>query len=239
MGGVRGALLVLVMLGVVGSAAACRGDSGSSGDADAGPTPDAASEKGPRDLETIDDPYSLGIGPVCRQEAVLAGASPFPEDPDEIAAYMVYEPMTFPDTPEDLRGVYFSVGLLQDWAVSPEQRGWEGVNALICLEVVPGSERVRLECEGPVVGGEATWTYWTARLQVVVIDPATAEVVAKDEPFDSETLLPTLRCATPPHGLGAGERGNIEDFPPVSWIAETHVAPFVAELQREGGQRRP
>lgn len=188
----------------------------------------------PRDLETISDPFSLGLGPVCRLDAVLAGASPFPEDVDDLQAYMVLEDLELPDTPAEVRGTYFSVGLERDWAVAPDHRGWEGVNAVICVDVVPGSAYVRLDCRGPVPGGEATWRVWGSQMQVVVVDPTTAEVVAEGEPFDSDTLLPNLGCDEAPPGLAAGGRDEQADIPPGSWIAAQEVDPFVAELQREG-----
>lgn len=180
-------------------------------------------------LPTI-DPISVEMGPVCRQEAVVAGAQPYPGDVEHMRAFMAIEYPQLPDQAPGADGLYAPVGLDREWALPPDVVEWDDLNALICVDVVPGSEYVRLECSTQLQGRASTWDIWGSRLQVRIIDPTTGEVVAEDEPFDSDTLLPHLPCRTPPNDLAPGGHASVTDQPPGSFIARARVDGFIRTL---------
>lgn len=225
---VRAGLASLVVLLVVSG---CSGesskqsDSASAGTSNAAPRPSTA----PAELPAI-DPISVEMGPVCRGEAVVAGAQPYPDDVDRMQAFMVIQGLETPGQAPEIDGLYTPVGLDRPWALPSDVTEWDDLNALICIDVVPGSEYVRLECTDQIEGRATTWEVWGSQLQIRVIDPTTAELVAEDEPFDSDTLLPHLPCGDPPFDIEPGGHGYMADLPPGFVITRERVDGFIRTL---------
>lgn len=210
---------------------AASGCSGASPDESRSGPPDASSEASttPTELPTI-APTSVEMGPACRQEAVVAGAQPYPGDVEQMQALMAIEDLEVPDQPPELRGFYTPIGLDRPWALPSDANEWDDLNALICVDVVPGSEYVRLECADQIEGRTTTWEVWGSQLQIRVIDPTAAELVAEDEPFDSDTLLPYLPCGDPPFDIEPGGHGYMADLPPGFVITRERVDAFIRTL---------
>ncbi|WZH54338.1 MAG: hypothetical protein PIR53_10185 [Nocardioides alkalitolerans] len=210
---------------------AASGCSGASPDESRSGPPDASSEASttPTELPTI-DPTSVEMGPACRQEAVVAGAQPYPGDVEQMQALMAIEDLEVPDQAPELRGFYTPIGLDRPWALPSDVNEWDDLNALICVDVVPGSEYVRLECTDQIEGRTTTWEVWGSQLQIRVIDPTTVELVAEDEPFDSDTLLPHLPCGDPPFDIEPGGHGYMADLPPGFVITRERVDAFIRTL---------
>lgn len=189
----------------------------------------SGSSTAPAELPTI-NPISVEMGPVCRQEAVVAGAQPYPGDVEQMQAFMVMQGLETPGQSSEIDGLYTPVGLDRPWALPSDVTEWDDLNALICIDVVPGSEYVRLECADQIEGRTTTWEVWGSQLQIRVIDPTTTELVAEDEPFDSDTLLPYLPCGDPPFDIEPGGHGYMADLPPGLVITRARVDGFIRTL---------
>lgn len=222
------AVALVALLGVGGCSDGPPGDSRSVGPG-ASSEASVESSTAPTELPSI-DPISVEMGPACRQEAVVEGAQPYPGDVDRMQAFMAIEDLEVPDQAPELRGFYTPIGLDRPWALPSDVTEWDDLNALICIDVVPGSEYVRLECADQIGGRATTWEVWGSQLQVRVIDPTTAELVAEDEPFDSDTLLPHLPCGDPPFDIEPGGHGYMADLPPGFVITRERVDGFIRTL---------
>ncbi len=182
------------------------------------PSEDATSEP-PEDLPEVDPEFGFTAGGVCRGEATLAGTQPFPDDPSQLSALVLYETPPFPDATTD--EPYVPVGTRFDWSV---QGGTDltDVNAIVCVSVVPESIEVRKKCTDPPFPDlqPDAWEVWTADFVVSVVDPTTAEVMVEGEPFASGDFISgDVGCElSAPAGAADAAYGYTIDMPDIrSW----------------------
>lgn len=199
-----------------GSSEADPSPSGEPADSSAEPSEDASSEP-PEDLPEVDPEFGFTAGGVCRGEATLAGTQPFPDDPSQLSALLLFESMPFPDATTDEPYVPVSAGF--DWSLAGTDL--TDVNAVVCVAVVPESIEVRKKCTDPPYPDlqPDAWEQWTADYVVTVVDPTTAEVMAEGEPFASGDFIPgDVGClTTAPSDKKDAAYGYTSDMPTIRY----------------------